>query len=92
MVAQSPVKRLVVGSNPTRGAKLTLKRVFVLLREKVICITFVVGGEALFPYLREIPIVSKWERGTVPVRKDIPTHGAFIKQSKVKTYKGAFFD
>jgi len=30
------------------------------------------GFEALLPYLRKIPILSKWERGTAPVGREIP--------------------
>ena len=44
--------------------------VFNLCAEQVRLLTCVVGLEALLPYLRIIPIMSKWERDTAPVGRE----------------------
>ena len=61
VVAQSPVKRLVVGSNPTRGAKQTLTGVFVLLHGNKQMILLVFGFEQrshVFQSLFFLPLIG----------------------------------
>ena len=65
-----------VGSNPTVSVRIKMSvpkgAIFIERKRRSALRHFCVGFEALLPYLRMIPIVSKWERGTAPVGREIP--------------------
>ena len=79
-VERPPVKRLVVGSNPTRGVFKDLAPtlggfIFLIPRERVNCFTRVRIRKGSPVSLTQF-LGEGWETCTAPVRREIPTRGA----------------